>query len=759
MRALRLAYGFFLAIPALGALVAAMLLALTYVAQPSVFEALDEALFDEYQVMRPRPFDPNGVVRIVNIDEPSLEEFGQWPWPRTFISALVERIGAAGAAAIAFDIAFAEPDRTSPERVRRSWARFNEQFHVTSQAEADAVSDLLAIENLLDHDALAANTFIQYPVVLGSFLTTYQNTRRLKTRAGVSFQGSDVREVLTRFSGSVPNIGVIENSAAGVGSVSLSPEENDIVRRVPMLATLENKMIPALAAEALRVAQGAGSYVLRATDASGELRNTADPEVSSMRVGALIVPLERDGALRIRFAGHQPERFISAADVLAGPSLSPRLADAFFGRIVLIGTSAAGLRDLVGTPIDTVVPGVEVHAEVIEQIVEQDFLTRPDWARGTEFILLVVFCAVSFFLQARNRQMTAFAFACVGIACSFVASWFAFTEAQMLLSPVAPSLSVACTHLVGTAFSFFAAERSKREITRQFEHFVAPEVIRDIVADPEMQLTPGGDRRELSVFFLDVVDFSTHTEGMEPEEVVRFLNMLLDPLTEAVLRNQGTVDKFIGDSIMAFWNAPRETPEKENLAIQTAIDCLSAVEAVNSEYQKIGFPKIEICVGINTGFCSVGNLGSTRRLSYSCVGDPVNLAARIEGLTRKYKVPVMVGETTAEAADKFVCIEVDRVSVKGRNQTEHVFAVVGPAELADTEAFQELDFYLGAARTAYARQEWDEAESLFANCLASSAVGLFDPRPTARLFLDRIDDYRVTPPDRYWNGVFVATSK
>ncbi|MEM9063053.1 MAG: adenylate/guanylate cyclase domain-containing protein [Pseudomonadota bacterium] len=759
MRSLGYFYRYFLLFPALGALVVSALFALAFAARVPAFDAMNEALFDQFQVLQPRPFDADGVVRIVNIDEPSLKEFGQWPWPRTYLSEMVDRIGAAGAAAIAFDIAFAEPDRTSPARARNSWLLYNERFDVGSSEGSSALLEMLSIENLPDHDKLAADTFSRHPVVLGAFLTSFENPGTLRARAGVSSQGSDVRSMLTEFEGAVANIAEISASAAGVGSVSLSPAEGEVVRRVPMLSILDGKVIPAMAVEALRVAQGAGSYVLRATDASGEFDVVSEPEVSSMRVGALVVPLDGDGSIRVKFSGHQPERFVSATEVLAGTQLSPVVANEFIGRIVLIGTSAAGLRDLVGTPIDNVVAGVEVHAEIIEQIVEQDFLTRPDWAWDTEFIVLVIICIISCILQARQSQATALVFALASIGAMFYGSWYSFRELDTLISPVAPALALGSTHLVGTAFSFFDAERSKREITRQFEHFVAPEVIRDIISDPEKQLTPGGDRRELSVLFLDVVDFSTHTETMEPEETVEFLNKLLDPLTEAVLRNQGTVDKYIGDSIMAFWNAPRETPDKENLAIKTAVECLEAVELVNLEYKALGYPSIEICVGINTGYCSVGNIGSTRRLSYSCVGDPVNLAARIEGLTRNYKVPIMVGETTAEAADMFTCIEIDVVAVKGRHQIERVWAVVGDADLGKTEEFFELDYNLGAGRDAYSRQNWDEAEGYFKRCLEIDVVGLFDPAPTAELYLSRVESYRSDPPGELWDGVFTFDRK
>ncbi|MGD1923735.1 MAG: CHASE2 domain-containing protein [Paracoccaceae bacterium] len=759
MRSLGYFYRYFLLFPAFGAFVVSSLFALAFIARLPAFDAMNEALFDQYQVLQPRAFDPNGVVRIVNIDEPSLKEFGQWPWPRTYVSELVDRIGSAGAAAIAFDIAFAEPDRTSPERVRQSWLQYSERFGAAPTPNSQAFVDMLSIENLPDHDELAADTFSRYPVVLGAFLTSFETPGALRPSAGVSAQGSDVRDRLTQFEGAVVNIENLSTSAAGVGSVSLSPAEGEVVRRVPMLSLLNDAIIPAMAVEALRVAQGAGSYVLRATDASGEFDASSAAEVSSMRVGALVVPLDGDGSIRVKFAGHQPQRFISATEVLSKTQLSPALANEFLGRIVLIGTSAAGLRDLVGTPVDNVVAGVEVHAEIIEQIVEQDFLTRPDWAWDTEFILLVILCVTSCILQARQSQATALVFALAAIGAAFYGSWYSFRELDTLLSPVGPALALGSTHLVGTAFSFFDAERSKREITRQFEHFVAPEVIRDIIEDPEKQLTPGGDRRELSVLFLDVVNFSSHTETMEPEETVEFLNTLLDPLTEAVLRNQGTVDKYIGDSIMAFWNAPRETPNKENLAIKTAIECLEAVKSVNLHYRARGYPEIEICVGINTGYCSVGNIGSTRRLSYSCVGDPVNLASRIEGLTRQYKVPILIGETTAEAADDFSCVEIDLVSVKGRHQVERILAVVGSAEIGDTEAFFELDYNFGAGRDAYMRQEWDDAEGYFTKCANLDQLGLFDPKPTARLFLERVASYRREPPDAIWDGVFTATRK
>ncbi|MEM9782773.1 MAG: adenylate/guanylate cyclase domain-containing protein [Pseudomonadota bacterium] len=737
------------------AVVAAVLL--LQAARPALFETIAEPLFDAFQRVDPRPFEQDGIVRVIDIDEASIRELGQWPWPRSFLAAMVDRLNDAGAAAVGFDMVFAEADRTSPKHIGEVWQRYNRRFFTTGGESSRAALELLQVEGLHDHDAVFAEAIGRGPIVLGSFLSGGVGQDRPPIKAGVSTLGGvEAQDALLGFSNAIVNLPILSSPAVGIGSVSLSPEEVDIVRRVPMLSRVGDQLVPSLSLETLRVAQGAGSYILRTSAGGGNFEFGDTARIDGMRVGALPLPLEADGTLRVRFAGATPVRRIPARQVLEGAGLNPALAAEIEGRIILVGASAAGLRDLVATPLAPSVPGVEVHAEIIEQIVAQDFLTRPDLVRGVERLAILGLGGLVCLFLFVQLPVAALMTATLSVAGSFAASWYAFDAHDMLLNPLAIAVSTGGAYLLAMVSAFFSTERSRREITKQFQHFVSPQVIEDIIADPDRHLSPYGDQRELSVMFLDVRAFSTITERMPPEEVIRFINDLLTPLTDVILEHEGTVDKFMGDAIMAFWNAPRLTEDKETKAAQTALALLGALEGVNARFAERGIAPVGISIGINTGLCSVGNMGSTRRLSYSCVGDPVNLASRLEGLTRRYGVDILVGSTTADRAKGVSLLRLDRVVVKGRVQPEWVWAVAGDAEIGETMAFKQMADTLERARDAYEARNWDRAELLFRDLGRLAPVGLIDPGRIAAEFRARIDTYRAVPPPQDWDGALMT---
>ncbi|MEM6972664.1 MAG: adenylate/guanylate cyclase domain-containing protein [Pseudomonadota bacterium] len=725
--------------------------------RPGLFETVADPLFDSFQRVEPRVFEPDGVVRVVDIDEASIRELGQWPWPRSFLAAMVDRLSGAGVAAVGFDMVFAEDDRTSPKHIGEVWQRYNRRFFTTGGGGSRAALELLQVEGLHDHDEIFGEAIARGPVVLGTFLSGGLGDGAVPVKAGVSMLGGvEAQRDLLDFSNAIVNLPQLSGPAVGVGSVSLAPAEVDVVRRVPMLSRVGEQVIPSLSLETLRVAQGAGSYILRASDAGGNTELGERARIDGMRVGALALPLEPDGTLRVRFAGASPIRRIPARDILEGAALNPNLVPELQGRIILVGASAAGLRDLVATPLEPSVPGVEVHAEIIEQIVAQEFLTRPDIVRGIERLAIVGLGGLVCALLFAQAQGIALMVATTSVAGSFVASWIAFASYATLLNPVGIAFATGGAYLLALISAYFSTEKSRREITKQFQHFVSPQVIEEIIADPDRHLSPYGDQRELSVMFLDVRSFSTITEKMPPEDVIRFINDLLTPLTDVILEHEGTVDKYMGDAIMAFWNAPRLTEDKETKAAQTALALLDALEDVNAGFAERGIAPVGISIGINTGLCSVGNMGSTRRLSYSCVGDPVNLASRLEGLTRRYGVDILIGSATASRAEGVALLRLDRVVVKGRTQPEWVWAVAGDGALAETPAFRALDETLDAARAAYGARDWDRAERLLDDLAAMAPVGRIAPAGIAAEFRRRIAEHRLAPPPEGWDGALVT---
>lgn len=716
-------------IPAiLGLALVALTLAL-YAVRPPVLDLLDEWLFDRYQVLNPRPFTEDGIVRIVDIDEASIRELGQWPWPRSYLAELIDRLSGAGAAVIAMDMVFSEPDRTSPRRIRDAWARFDRRFRNANGGAAGS-PEIAGIDDLPDHDRMLAEALARSPSVLGTFLSGGTGNAQPTVKAGVSFHGSPVQDQLIAFDQAILNLAELSEAAAGIGSVSLPPSEGDVVRRVPMLSYTGKRVVPALSMEALRVAQGAGSYLLRASDASGEADFSGTPQVVGMRVGDVALPLEADGSLRVYYAGPQPARWISAKDVLDGVALSPALADEVYGRVIFLGTSAEGLYDLVATPLAPTTPGVEVHAEIVEQAVDQRFLTRADWAYGAELAAAAGLGLAVCVLLYLNFATFGLLFMLLAIAGTGFLSWVAFRDHALLVSPIAPAMAVFGAHVAGTVVNYFTTEQRRKVILSQFEHFVSPSVIEDILTDPDRHMSPYGDQRDLSVLFLDVRRFSTMTEKMPPEQVIAFVNQLMTPLTDVILENEGTVDKFIGDAIMAFWNAPRRTEHKERLAVQTTLALLEKLDEVNPKFLAQGWPEVKIGIGINTGRCSVGNMGSMQRLSYTCVGDPVNLASRLEGLTKSYHVDVLIGSRTAGAAAEFALLPVDRVLVKGRSQPELIWTVAGGPDVAASPEFQQA---LTAMDRAHRARDREDAAAVRAALETLSRIG-----PIGRLNPERL---------------------
>ncbi|MFV0475969.1 MAG: CHASE2 domain-containing protein, partial [Pikeienuella sp.] len=586
----------------------------------------------------------------------------------------------------------------------------------------------------------------------------------------------------------------------------LGDERADIIRRVPLLTRIEEQIVPTLALEAIRVGFRAGSILVKSNDASQELGATGIG-VAAMRVGPMEIPVEADGGLYVYYSGtslRRSSRVISAADILAGDEPDPALAARVAGKVIFVGASAPGLLDLVATPFEKAAAGVNVHAELAEQIIaeyfrgdrvayrdelaaalpalsgeekaaaeekiaeleaamaelsEPVFISKPDWGEGVERLFILLVGALASLLLAFNRTALAGVAAAVGAGAVAGASWFAFDLSGFLLGPVYPALGVFLPWGMLTIYNYVRADRDKRAVRSQFAHFMSPEVIEEIAEDPERYLTPGGDLRSLSIMFCDVRKFSTITEKMTPQQTILFINEFLTPLTEVVLRNGGTIDKYMGDCIMAFWNAPRKSQIHMEQATLALFQFRGALIEINRKFATMGFPEIDIGVGVNTGPCAVGAMGSKSRLDYSCIGDAVNLASRLEGITKQYGLWNCIGDNTARGVGHaFALIRVDQVAVKGRTKPETIWTVAGEAGALHDPAFLAMSEAVDEGLAAYKAQDWDRAEAAYRRA-AGHELEAFSPKGLAEVFLERIAEYRLTPPPADWDGVYVATSK
>jgi adenylate cyclase len=633
---------------------------------PRPLKLLRLAVFDEYQRLAPRPFE-NMPVRIVDIDEASLNRFGQWPWPRDRMALLVGKLSEMGASAIAFDILFAEPDRMSPRNVVR---------------DVPGVDPKL-IARLPDNDEIFAEAITGKPVILGFAISNHGGSRP-QVKAGFAYTGESPLTAPPRLESATPLLPELEANAAGIGHISLNPgAASNIVRSMPLFMSDGSQLYPSLAIEALRVAQGASTYVLAAApDNPGTLTSVKD--------GEFVFPVSANGELWLYSSPDRRERYVSAKDVLAATP-SPETQAAVAGNIVFIGTSAPGLQDIRTTPLGENVPGVSLHAQAVEQILSGHFLSRPDWADGLEILAVVVLGSIVVLLTMLVSPTIALAVGGLAAALALGSSWLAFRYSAMLFDPLPPIAMAIVAQFAMTAFRFLVTDRQRRGIRRAFSHYLSPSLLHRVENAPDA-LRLGGDERELTIMFVDVRNFTQISENLSPTALVRFLNTLLDALSRHVLVNEGTLDKFIGDSIMAFWNAPLDVKDHETRAVRAALGMRDTLARLNAE-DAFGFgaeQQVKIGIGIHTGLACVGNMGAESRFNYSAVGDAVNIAARIESACKTVGVDILVSDRTAASLTKHAIIDAGTLELKGKTGRTKVFAVAGGEEIAGSCQFREL---------------------------------------------------------------------
>lgn len=723
----------------LGLAVSLVMVALTAF-PPQILDRARDAVFDGYQRTAPRTYDPDAPVHIVDIDEAALEVYGQWPWPRSYMAEMTERLFDHGAAAVGFDVLFPEPDRTSPDLIVESWTRFT-----------DGPEPVLPDLGIEPHDSRFAQAMLGRAVVL-SVAGGLEGDMPVAV-AGFAVTGA-TPTTLTAYPGAISNLPELTAAATGIGTISLGRNADGITRTVPMVSDFGGVLIPSLSAELLRVAQGAGGHVLKTTEASGEISG-GTVAATAMQTGALAFPLEADGRFRLYYAGYQPERVTPVGDVLEAEGIDPALQQHIAGRIILVGSSAQGLFDIRTTPLDGQIAGVTLHAEIIEQIVSGSFLLRPDWMRGLE-ILIVVLAGLGLTILNRMERPLAGLITAVTISGGSVAGGIlAFTQLGMLFSPVMAVLTSVLVYIPGTTLGYLAKERARRSIRERFARFLPPDLIAEIEKNPAAALTPEGAERDLTVMFVDMRGFSTVTEGMAPDRVVILVNTFLSAVAEALVDHGATIDKFMGDAVMAFWNAPIERSDHAVAALGALHAINEAAEQANFVLTSQGLPRVNLGAGLNTGPASVGLMGSRDRLSYTCIGDSVTLAARLEGLTRIYGTRNCVGpNTVAQCPPHLQAVALDLIAVKGFVKAVEVYTVLPRM----TPGLEEFGQAVVQARATYITRDWVAAEAAFMK-VAKIKVPTINTALLAQLYLDRITVYKELPPPEGWQGEFVALTK
>lgn len=697
------------------ALVAAAGLILPWgVVQPRALDDLRNFIFDTFQRLAPRAYDPETPARVVGVDEESLKAYGQWPWPRGRLAELVDRLRDLGAASIAFDFIFAEADRSGAERL------------------LDAIPDARAraeIQKLVakapSGDQIFAQALNEAPATLGATLTDAVGAP-LQAKAGFVIAGDDPAPFLVSFAGGVgPALRLLE-AAQGLGATNWLPDHDQIVRRVPLIVRVGDALIPSLALEALRVAQGERAIVVRSSNASGQTAFGKETGVNAIKVGAFEIATGPNGEVRPRYSRSSPARDLSVKAVLE--RRVPR--EEIEGRIIFVGALATGLGDVRATPLEPVVPGVDVHAQIVESIASGSLLARPDWAPGLEFVVAVIALLLVMGLLLVAPLLVSAAVAPLAVAALFTGSFYLFDRHGLLLDAAYPSLAILCGYLFGAVTLWRAETASRRHVRQAFGKFVAPAVVDRLAEHPE-RLVLGGETRELTVLFSDLRNFSGISEGLSARELTQFMNDYLTPMTDAILEQEGTVDKYMCDAVLAFWNAPLDIDEHPRKAVAAALAMREALAALNARRAEAepGTEAAAMGLGLHLGPCSVGNMGSIRRFDYSILGDTVNLASRLEGASKAFQTDIIVSNAIRAAAPDFAWLDLGRVRVVGRSEATAIFALAGDADFAKSEMYVRW-------RTAHDLMRDDyEAGRFDAAAARASALAETLPRPWSALYV------------------------
>ncbi len=712
---------------------------------PAPVELLRNKSFDQYQRIQPRVADlraPRQVV-VIDIDEQSLAALGQWPWPRTLLAQMVNRLTKMGAAVIGFDIFFVERDRMSPDLFAKD--RLGLSSNVVTE-----------LNQLPSNDSVFAHAISRSRVVLGqTAVHSASDTQKKMPSAGpVALVGGDPAPYLWTYQSAIGNIDELSDVASGRGMVTLKSDEDGVVRRVPAILRVGTSIYPALAIEMLRVATGQSAYGVR-VGADG---------VKDVVVQGIKIPTDRHGQLYPHYRTHKDNlgsgMYISAADLMSGKVS----ANDVRGRLVLVGTSAAGLLDIRVSPLGENLPGVEVHANLLENILTQTLLERPRDIVGIELtITLVAGLLVVLFLPMIGAAWGGLVLMAL-LAGATGVSWHMYEKYLMLTDATFPAFTIFLLYTILTYTNYSRTSAERRQVRQAFNQYLSPALMDQLARDPD-RLTLGGEMRSMTLLFADVRGFTTISEQFkdDPEGLTSLINRFLTPMTNIIMERKGTIDKYMGDCIMAFWNAPLDDEDHARNACVAALQMIESVEELNrhieaerTEQGQKSFP-INIGIGLNTGMCCVGNMGSTQRFDYSVLGDTVNLAARLEGQSKNYGVGIVVGPETQLAAAESATIELDLIAVKGKQEPVNIFGLIGDADLAKSDQFKRLISAHGAMLASYRAQEWVKAAKSLGECREldqdSRLEVLYD------LYNERIQAFMDNPPGSDWNGVFVAQSK
>jgi len=709
---------------------------------------IDAKLYD-YRLLLTLPKTGDERIVILDIDEKSLKEEGRWPWSRDKMAKLMDELfDRYGVAVVGFDVVFAEKDDSSGLKV------LQELEHNQLKGVPQFQAALDKIKPQLEYDRLFADKIRQRNVVLGYY---FRNSERGSDKSGAlpepvfpagTFKGRPVSFI--RWDSFGANLPELQASTAMAGHFNPTVDFDGVVRRIPMVVEYGGAYYESLSLAVVRAALGMpklspGYATNKDKDYGGlEWLTLESPQ------GNLRIPVDAEVSSLVSFRGKSGTfRYISAADVLHERTLPAEMKN----RIVLVGTSAPGLMDMRSTPVGEVYPGVEVHANMISSILNQNVKQNPPYVLGANVLLLLIIGVVLVILLPLLSPLYGTLLAAGLLLFEVAVNGMTWQYGNLALPLAGSLIMIFALFALNMTFGYFVESRTKRQITHLFGKYVPTELVDEMSKHPEQVVSMEGESREMTILFSDVRGFTTISEGLDPKELSQLMNEFLTPLSAVISNHQGKVDKYMGDCIMAFWGAPMPEPRHAYYAVLSGLEMQHKLSELQPHFKERGWPPIHIGVGINTGRVSVGNMGSEVRVAYTVMGDAVNLASRLEGITKEYGAGVLVGENTKEEAPEFVYRELDLVRVKGKDKPVAIFEPLGLVGEVGQAVTDEIKLFQQVLRL-YRKQDWDRAELQLFN--------LQKMAPNSKLYAvyaERVVHYRNNPPGENWDGVFVFKTK
>ena len=770
----------------------AVLLGLTRIYDPELVEVMRLKYFDQLQKNYPRATDGQTYSVIVDIDEQSLREIGQWPWPRTVLAELFKKSREAGMLVLGLDVLFAEKDRTSPDLISNDLRERNPE-----------VADILS--KLPSNESIAVEAMKQFPVIIGhSGLDLEGDAKRESikdTSVKVSLgKNAKPKDWLISYPGLLANVPEFETAAAGAGTVSVAEEPDGIIRRVPLISNVAGTIRPTLGLDMIRVAFQGNSIASRTG-----INGIEEIIIQTKSIGNASIPTDENGRVWIYYGKsdtlslNDRRYYVSAADIIKGRVGKERLQ----GKLGILGTSATGLKDIRPTPVEDRMPGVEIHANLIDTVISailyyssnkkaekiyQDAIKNglsEDKAQieknkvkitGAPFLksganmkfyeaLFTIFLGLFITISAlKFGPLINISLLVSVIGGAFYISIKLFLEEKTLFDPTFTGFSTFLIYFGNTFANYLRDANEKKQIRGAFSQYLSPALVEQLAEDPD-KLVLGGETKKMTFLFCDVRGFTTISESFkaDPQGLTTLINRFLTPLTNEIISENGTIDKYMGDCIMAFWNAPLDVDGHEKMACRATLSMHKAMAELNkireeeakSEEKK--FLELKIGIGLNTGGCVVGNMGSDQRFDYSVLGDAVNLASRLEGQSKSYGVKTVIGpETNDSVKETYATLQLDMIAVKGKKEAVTIFTLAGDSDFRETSEFKNLKNKHEKILENYFDQKWEQClnEMELAKKLCDNLMQEYYEIMTLR-----INEFKENPLPKDWDGVYVATSK